>query len=279
MDFFVNYGQKFNYTKAMSTNTLIAPHLHPHYELYLCFEPIIRRAILNGQEVPLNHSCAILYAPYSVHSNIAENSAVTYTRYSIYFGKEFLSKHHNSLCDLPILRNKNSYIFPLTDLCESELQNLIRLMDITPLRSCRQELLLVYILRHLYHYSIRRNLLEHNIIHINSKSYISDVLQYIAEHIDLPLTISDLSSRFFVSKNKLQQDFKAFTGIPVHQFVVHVKISVAKYELQKQDFSIQKISCMLGFENELYFFPFFKSNTGCTPLQWAKKQECKKEEQ
>ena len=90
MDFFVNYGQKFNYTKAMSTNTLIAPHLHPHYELYLCFEPIIRRAILNGQEVPLNHSCAILYAPYSVHSNIAENSAVTYTRYSIYFGKEFL---------------------------------------------------------------------------------------------------------------------------------------------------------------------------------------------
>mgnify|MGYP002557513594 FL=1 len=48
-----------------------------------------------------------------------------------------------------------------------------------------------------------------------------------AENIGSPLRISDIAARFFVSGNKLSKDFRAFPSIPVHQFIVHVKISIA----------------------------------------------------
>lgn len=51
-----------------------------------------------------------------------------------------------------------------------------------------------------------------------------------AENIGSPLRISDIAARFFDSGNKLSKDFRdfrAFPSIPVHQFIVHVKISIA----------------------------------------------------
>ena len=54
-----------------------------------------------------------------------------------------------------------------------------------------------------------------------------EVIRYVAENIGSPLRISDIAARFFVSGNKLSKDFRAFTPIPVHQFIVHVKISIA----------------------------------------------------
>ena len=271
MEFFVNIEQKFNYIKSSLPNTLYAPHLHPCYELYICFDHTPRFAILNGQKIAIDRPCVILYAPYSVHANIAEDPKIVYTRYSLYFGKEFMEKHHESICDLPMLQSKNSCVFLLTPQCEAELKAVINLLDVTPIRSCRQELLLVYLLRHLHHYNINNKMLPDDIIHIKSPSYIPDVIQYIVENINTPLKISDIASNFFVCSNKLNQDFKRFTGTAIHQFIIHVKISIAQYELKRSQCSVQEISKMMGFENEIYFFSFFKRNTGMTPLQWAKR--------
>ena len=91
-----------------------------------------------------------------------------------------------------------------------------------------------------------------------------------AENIGSPLRISDIAARFFVSGNKLSKDFRAFTPIPVHQFIVHVKISIAQYELKRDDQSVREVARRMGFENDIYFFSFFRKNTGMTPLQWKK---------
>lgn len=97
-----------------------------------------------------------------------------------------------------------------------------------------------------------------------------EVFRYVAENIGSPLRISDIAARFFVSGNKLSKDFRAFTSIPVHQFIVHVKISIAQYELKRDDQSVREVARRMGFENDIYFFSFFRKNTGMTPLQWKK---------
>ena len=91
-----------------------------------------------------------------------------------------------------------------------------------------------------------------------------------AENIGSPLRISDIAARFFVSGNKLSKDFRAFTSISIHQFIIHVKISIAQYELKRDDQSVREVARRMGFENEIYFFSFFRKNTGMTPLQWKK---------
>ncbi len=270
MEFFVNFGQKFNYIKSNLPNTLFAPHIHPAYELYVCLESIPRMAILNGQEIPIDRPCAILYAPYSVHSNVAEDKEAVYTRYSFYFGDAFLSKHWSCLSDLPMLKSKNSCIFLLTPQCTEELKQILDLVDVTAIRSIRQEVLLVYLLRHLHHYNINNKILPQDILHICSPSYIPEVIRYVVENIGSPLRISDIAARFFVSGNKLSKDFRAFTSIPIHQFIVHVKVSIAQYELKRDDQSVREVARRMGFENEIYFFSFFRKNTGMTPLQWKK---------
>lgn len=270
MDFFVSFGQKFNYLKSSLANTLFAPHIHPGYELYVCLESIPRAAILNGQEIPICCPCAILFAPYSVHSNIAQNKDAVYTRYSFYFGDAFLARYESCLSDLPMLQSKNSCIFLLNPQCAEEIRQVINLVDNTAIRSTRQEVLLVYLLRHLHHYNINNKIQPQDILHISSPSYIPDVIRYVVENIGTPLHVSDIAAHFFVSKNKLSQDFKAFTSISVHKFIVHVKLSIAQYELRHGDQTVQEVSRRMGFENEIYFYAFFRKNAGMTPLQWKK---------
>ena len=94
-----------------------------------------------------------------------------------------------------------------------------------------------------------------------------EVIRYVAESIGSPLRISDIAVRFFVSGNKLGKDFRAFTSISIHQFIVHVKISIAQYELKRDDQSVREVARRMGFENDSYFFSFFRKNTGMTPLQ------------
>lgn len=96
------------------------------------------------------------------------------------------------------------------------------------------------------------------------------VIRYVAENIGSPPRISDIAARFFVSGNKLSKDFRAFPSIPVHQFIVHVKISIAQYELKRDDRSVREVARRMGFENDSYFFSFFRKNTGMTPPQWKK---------
>ena len=89
-----------------------------------------------------------------------------------------------------------------------------------------------------------------------------EVFRYVAENIGSPLRISDNAARFFVSGNKLNKDFRAFPSIPVHQFIVHVKISIAQYELKRDDPRVREVARRMGFENDSYFFSFFRKKYG-----------------
>ena len=100
-----------------------------------------------------------------------------------------------------------------------------------------------------------------------------EVIRYVAENIGSPLRISDIAARFFVSGNKLSKDFRAFTSISIHQFIIHVKISIAQYELKRDDRSVREVARRMGFENDIYFFSFFRKNTGMTPPQWKKSNQ------
>ena len=39
------------------------------------------------------------------------------------------------------------------------------------------------------------------------------------------------------------------------------------YELKRDDQSVREVARRMGFENDIYFFSFFRKNTGMTPLQ------------
>ena len=72
-----------------------------------------------------------------------------------------------------------------------------------------------------------------------------------------------------ISRSKLDRDFKQYTGTTIHAFMDMCRLNQAKILLGLRPYlSIAEIATYCGFTGETYFFPFFKRNTGMTPIQY-----------
>ena len=97
-----------------------------------------------------------------------------------------------------------------------------------------------------------------------------EVIDYILQHLDTPCNAQELAEHFFVSYNKLQHDFKNYTYMSISEFVLAVKLNRAKELLKYSKQPISQIAKSCGWESESYFFRFFRTRTGKTPLQYRK---------
>ena len=104
-----------------------------------------------------------------------------------------------------------------------------------------------------------------------NESYIYDVVMYIVKNLDKNLTTPEIAANFFVSRDKLNRDFKQYTQMTVRDFVTESRMNLAKSKLADTKYTVGEISRMCGFENEIYFYSFFKKNMGLTPRQYAAK--------
>ena len=103
------------------------------------------------------------------------------------------------------------------------------------------------------------------------KNYISDVIMYIVHNLDSHLTTPDIAERFFVSRDKLNRDFKKYAQMSIRNFIMESRINLAKSLLVQKKMNIRQIATQCGFENEKYFYSFFKQSTGLTPKEYANK--------
>lgn len=100
---------------------------------------------------------------------------------------------------------------------------------------------------------------------------IHNIMRYMCENFQKNITAEDVAQHFFISRSKLNKDFKQYTGISFHNLLMELKISRAKHLLIDGKTSIKEICSQVGIENDTYFFAFFKRVTGLTPLQFARK--------
>ena len=103
------------------------------------------------------------------------------------------------------------------------------------------------------------------------KNYISDVIMYIVHNLNTHLTTPDIAERFFVSRDKLNRDFKKYVQMSIRNFIMESRMNLAKSLLVENKMNICEIATSCGFENEKYFYSFFKKNTGLTPKEYSKK--------
>ena len=104
-------------------------------------------------------------------------------------------------------------------------------------------------------------------------------MRYMVANLDKPLTIPAIATEFYISRNKLSHDFKQFTRTTLHQFIVNLRVNRAKELLRSPaPPNIREVAQQCGFENEYYFYEFFKTQTGMTPHGYQKSQKRQKSE-
>ncbi|MEV5027017.1 response regulator [Paenibacillus sp. LPE1-1-1.1] len=109
---------------------------------------------------------------------------------------------------------------------------------------------------------------EHN--NLKKNDIITQVKEYVAAHYDEPITLADLSARFFISPYYLSKYFKQKTGETYVSFLTQIRIAKAKELLKQTDLKVYEICRMVGYSDTQHFAQMFEKLAGCKPRDYRK---------
>ena len=99
-------------------------------------------------------------------------------------------------------------------------------------------------------------------------SRIEEVLSYISENIDQPLTLESLAQRVSLSPFYFSRVFRKETGYTLREYLINTRINAARFYLRTTELSLKEISYRCGYGSDSTFCTTFKRITGMTPLEY-----------
>jgi two-component system response regulator YesN len=91
------------------------------------------------------------------------------------------------------------------------------------------------------------------------------IISYLHEHIMEPISLKKLSGEFFLHPAYISQLFKQETGMNYHDYLIRLRLDMAKKELSTSDLSISQIAAMTGFQDYRSLSQAFKRFEKTTP--------------
>ncbi len=257
-------------------------HMHPHYELLLVPDAAANTTIINGRTMEIGHPVAILTAPFAMHFTYFREAATPPVRHcALYFDESFI--HSFGENDLPVkelLGDSNAVILDITSVAERMRKLSEIMMDMAPSSwgkaspaTYSQGLMAAILFHQLWDEVGLRRTSE---VRVSEKNYISDVMKYIVSNLNNNLTIPTIAEHFFISRDKLCRDFRRHVQMNIGDFVSTARLNLARKCLKDGMLTVKEIATRCGFENDVYFYSFFKKHEGCTPKEYAKRYQSTK---
>ena len=241
-------------------------HYHNCDELLLVRQGVINNHI--GNEVTHHEGpCIIFNRAGEVHLTEGPSEFI-YDRYNIRYPRTLLEQY-----DIPLAK-MNSFLCPIG--AEGEIlfdyAELLGKEHLAHGRTKEEEEgkthLLIALLTKTY--EIVR---EHQIDCPDEKrQYIHAVIQYLSINYNQNITIPALTQRFYIGRTKLSEDFRAYTGTTISNYIARLRVDHAK-ELLLSGESVKDVAATVGFEYESHFINVFHKITGMTPLQFRRNSE------
>lgn len=141
---------------------------------------------------------------------------------------------------------------------------------VNELLTCRigyQELLTMYF-RQILLAAQRTRSEEKSNINAQMQEEIDYARRYFNEHYNEPINIDEYASSRNMSICWFQRNFKKVTNQSPMQYIMNVRMNNAANLLETTNYSMKKISGIVGYENSLYFSRVFKKIIGMTPSEY-----------
>lgn len=103
--------------------------------------------------------------------------------------------------------------------------------------------------------------------------YLDEAIQYMTEHLDSTISLSELAEYLNLSKQHIIHVFKQETGFSPIDYFRRLKMQRACQMLDLTNMSIKEISYSLGMNDQYYFSRSFKDIMGCSPTEYRKIQK------
>lgn len=127
----------------------------------------------------------------------------------------------------------------------------------------------------LFEIELDRNDQNQFIIFTGQKDHSDDVIlkaqKYIEENFEEKLMVSDLASKFAVSRRSFIRRFKKATSNTPLEYIQRVKIEAAKKSLESTPKSISEVMYQVGYNDGKAFRNTFRKYSGLSPLKYRNK--------
>lgn len=101
---------------------------------------------------------------------------------------------------------------------------------------------------------------------------VRQVMQYISDHIDDPLTVADMAHHAMMSPSALTARFVEATGVGPYQFAKRMRLDRARALLVEGELTVSEVVREVGYTSLSYFINEFKRQFGTTPGTYARSQ-------
>lgn len=121
------------------------------------------------------------------------------------------------------------------------------------------------------HKKVVRDLTERMAGIIKKQAYsrpISRCLEYVYNHLNQQISISEMAKEIGFSAPYLSKIFHRETGITISGYIMKKRIETAQRMLKYSDYTSSEISCFLAFSSNSHFIQCFRRETGLTPKQY-----------
>ena len=94
---------------------------------------------------------------------------------------------------------------------------------------------------------------------------IEPTLHFLRQHIDQPLTLTEMANHAGLSKPHFSRIFKNQTGYAPMDYFIHLKLQKASSLLILTEMTVREIAWMVGYGDPYYFSRLFKKVVGVSP--------------
>jgi two-component system response regulator YesN len=102
------------------------------------------------------------------------------------------------------------------------------------------------------------------------KNVIFEISEYLQNHYHEDVTLQEIASRFFISREYISRKFKQEFEVNLSDYLGQIRMSKAKVLLRNPHLRISQVAEMVGYQDEKYFSKVFKKLEGITPNEYRK---------
>jgi AraC-like DNA-binding protein len=108
---------------------------------------------------------------------------------------------------------------------------------------------------------------------IDTDSRMDDAIRYIQQHLDSPLSLTDISAKINIGKRQFNRLIKKATGQTYTDYLHSLQIERCCEQLRKTDRKVYEIAETIGFKDMKHFHAVFKRKTGLSPREYRKQSK------
>lgn len=111
--------------------------------------------------------------------------------------------------------------------------------------------------------------IRHSIINdMVSDSTVSQIIQYLNEHMAEKVTLEEIMKVFSLNRNRLNELFVKETSVTCLNYLLKMRMNLAQIMLSETELQIAEIADRVGYADSNYFIKVFKKHSGVTPSKY-----------